>query len=365
MSFSFSSLIRLLVLLAIGSTMVAVGLARLDPTRTHWRFLKPTKYSNVSEYFLDVTDRTPRWLDAESGRVEPFPISDDDVLETASCAPWANEQGQTQAVGRWSSRTKDGPMSMSNDFGLARYTFPGGEMIDHVSTEIVPVTPPCWFPGTRARVLFAGGDGVLYHFAFESDRGPGSSAPPIKAADDHPGTIAWKCKQPGDGSVFISDVTWPEDPKMRGALVVSLRQQVTMPTGSKAFSRTQLWWLKLNNAGTQIVDAGRLVRTDPDGSHGEEVDERSPSVATRPDGSLMLAYLGQRPGQKGWDLRVAPIAIEQDRKVPVVLESEAKLLGEQCLPARPSFSPDGRWVNVIVGPSSIESKVARHSTAGL
>ena len=365
MSFSFSSMIRLIVLLAIGSTMVAVGLSRLDPDRANWRFLKPARFSNVNEYFLDVADRTPRWLDSESGRVEAYPLADDDVLEAASCAPWSNEQGQTQVVGRWSSRTKDGPMSMSNDFGLARYTFPGGEMLDHISTEIVPISPPCWYPGIRARVLFPGGDGLLYHFAFESDPGAGGPPTPVRSADDHPGPIPWRCKRPGEGGVFISDVTWPEDPKMRGALVVALREQLTGPGGSKVFSRTRLWWLKLNSAGTAIVDADRLVVPDVSGSRPVEVDERSPSVTTRPDGSLMLAYLRQRAGQKGWSLHLAPISIDERRGAPVVLESKVKRRGDRCQPAQPTFSPDGRWVNAIADVSSTESHVIRLSTAGL
>src|SRR3954468_14182751 len=166
MSFSFSSLIRLLVLLALGATMMAVGISRLDPPKPAWRVRRPAQYSNINEYFLDVRDRTPRWLDVQTGQVKAQALSDGDVLEVASCAPWVDERGRTQVVGRWSSRTKDGPMSMSQDFGLARYTFPGGEMLDHASPEIVRVGPPCWFPGTRARILFVAGDGMLYHYAF-------------------------------------------------------------------------------------------------------------------------------------------------------------------------------------------------------
>ena len=118
-----------------------------------------------------MADRTPRWLDAETGTVTTFPIEEGDVLEAASCSPWVDEKGRHQVIGRWSSRTKDGPMSMSTDFGLARYMFPSGQLLDHVSTDIVPVGAPSWFPGTRANILFAAGDGNLYKYAFETEAG--------------------------------------------------------------------------------------------------------------------------------------------------------------------------------------------------
>ena len=156
MSFSFSSLIRLIVLLALTATMLAVGLARLDPVRPERRTRCMTRFSNINEYFLDVADRIPRWLDSEDGKIGSHPPEDGDVLEAASCAPWVDEKGHGQVAGRWSSRTRNGSMSVSSDFGLARYTFPGSEMLDHVSTEIVPVGAALLVSGNSSPDLVRG-----------------------------------------------------------------------------------------------------------------------------------------------------------------------------------------------------------------
>ncbi len=357
MSFSFSSLIRLLVLLALGSTMLAVGLSRLDPPGPGWRSRRTPRDFNVNECFLDVTDRTPRWLDSETGRVVSAPLADGDVLEVASSSPWVDEHGHRQVVGRWSSRTKDGPMSMSHDFGLARYTFPGGEKLDQVSTEIVPVGPPCWFPGTRARVLFAAGDGELYRYAFEAEDRQKSDP----ERDPRPSPIAWRCPKPGQGEVFLGDLTWPDDPRLGGCVVASLRLQGPDGRGGRVYSRTQLWWLKLNHAGTHIVDAGRLIVPEP-GADDDGYDERSPSLATRSDGRLALAYLHHRGEIRGWELRVAPVSIDAERHVPSALQSAFRVLAPGCQAAPAAFSPDGRWLTAIVGAHPSVARMKRLAT---
>ncbi len=363
MSFSFSSLIRLLVLLALSTTLLAVGLSRLDPPRPERRTRRTVSHMNINEYFLDVTDRSPRWLDVETGKVVASSLEDGGVLESATCSPWVDEKGHRHVVGRWSSRTKDGPMSMSNDFGLARYTFPGGKMVDQVSTEIVPVGPPCWFPGTGARILFAAGDGMLYHYSFEPEPSLTSVKSEVRP-DAKPMPLTWRCDKPGEGAVYISDVSWPEDPRMGGCVVVSLRDQMISSEGSRRFSRTQLWWLRLNFAGTEIVECGRLlIPGDQDQSDG--FDERSPAVGSLSDGRLVLAYLQQSGARTTWELRVTPIDFEGERRVPVAHASENFLLAERCQPAQPSFSADGRWINAITGPFLPESHITRYSTRGL
>ena len=357
MSFSFSSLIRLMVMLALGSTMVAVGLARLDPPRPTWRARNVAPAFNINEYYVDVTDRTPRWLDAETGRIVEGPLADGDVLEAASCSPWVDDRGHRQVIGRWSSRTEDGPMSMSKDFGLARYTYPGGEPLDHISTEIVPTSSPCWFPGTRARVVFTAGDGKLYRYAFEPQEG----TPIGKGRDPRPTPLTWRCPRPGGGEVFLGDLTWPEDPRLGGCLVVSLRHQGVGGGAPRAFSRTQLWWLKLNHAGTEVVEAGRLIAPAAAAS-ADEFEERSPNVATLPDGRIVLVYLRQRAGGTTWELRVAAIAIEGDRRTPSIAEAATRAVAEHYQAAHPAFSPDGRWLNAIVGDSHRATRTLRVRT---
>jgi len=364
MSFSFSSLIRLLVLLAVGTTILAVGLSRLDPPGPGWRTQRPARFSNINEYFLDVADRTPHWLDSDTGQVAAYPLADGDVLEAASCTPWVDEKGRYQVVGRWSSRTKGGPLSMSKDFGIARYSFPSGEMLDQISTETVPLGPPCWFPGTRARVLFTAGDGMLYHYAFEPEPWRKGIDPEAKR-DPKPKPLAWRCPKPGHGDVFIGDIAWPEDPRMGGCVVASLREQQLAPDGSRMFSRTKLFWLKLNIEGTEIVDIGRLLIADDVEKTEADSDHRSPTVGALADGSLAVAYLRQGVGEAGWQVRVAPIEFEADHQIPKALESRSLLLSSRCQPAHAIFSSDGRWLNAIAGPEIKNCRVVRLSLVGL
>ena len=362
MSFSFSSLIRLLVVMALGSTMLAVGLSKLDPPKPGWRTRREPRYFNINDYYLNVTDRSTRWLDAETGQVRAYAVEDGDILEAASCSPWVDEKGLRQVAGRWSSRTNDGAMSVSTDFGLARYSFPGGQLLDHVSTEIVPVGPPCWFPGTRASILFAAGDGELYHYSFEQNP-PTQESDPAARRDLEPKPLKWRCPKPGVGKVYLSDITWPEDPRMGGCVVVSLRDQTEETKAAHTFTPTRLWWLKLNLAGTEIVEAGQLVVPDTAGSSTNPCDERSPTVGTLADGSLAVAYMYQQDKSRGWELRLAPIELEGDRHVPKALESRSRRLASNCLPSHPSFSADGSWLNTIVEVSYSIGRLARLSIA--
>lgn len=297
-------------------------------------------------------------MDVETGTLTPLPVADGDVLEAASCSPFVDERGQRQVVGRWTSRTKDGPLSISHDFGLARYTFPGGEALDRVSTGIVPVGPPCWFPGTRARVLFAACDGALYHLAFEPRPAPLREAGSGPGGGGRPRPVTWRCPMPGSGAVYMNDLSWPVDPRMGGRVVVGLRVQRSPTVGPRSFAPTRLWWLALNHAGTEIVDAGPLVNAEG-GGHATEFEERSPTVGTLPDGRMVLAYLRRESASIGWVLRLAPIRIESDGRAPVVLESSGRALADRCQPAHPAPSTDGRWLNVVVGGGSPEGRIRR------
>lgn len=365
MSFSFSSLIRLLVLLALGTTMLAIGLSRLNPPWPSLRTRSALRYSNVNEHFLNGPDRTPHWLDAQTGQIFPESPDDGGILEIASSSPWIDEKGRTQVVGRWSSRTPGSLKSVSSDFGLARYTFPRGEMIDHITTEVVPVSPPCWYPGTSARVLFAAGDGMLYHYAFEPDHWQQEGIDPAVRPEAGPRRLLWQCPTPGEGKIFISDLNWSTDPRMTGCLVVALREQVSSPDGNRSFSQTQLWWLKLNFAGTEVVKCGRLLSYDKAGSSSRAIDIRTPTIGTLADGRLALAYLTRREGDNpGWELRAAPILFDSDHQTPRANELASVLIYPRCHPCQPTFSPDGKWLNFLTSEDMKMGRVGRISTKG-
>ena len=359
-TFSFSSLTRLAVLLAVVATAAAVGVSRLDPARPASRSPRPATTVNINDYLLRVTDRQPRWLDSETGEVKVTPIVADDVLEVASCSPWVDDNGDRQMVGRWSNRTANGTQTVNHAFGLARYSFPGCRVLDRVATEVVPVSPPCWFPGTSARILFVAGDGLLYHFAFEGEGQAGDAAAAF--ADPAPIPVAWACPRPGGGEVHVCDVSWPDDPRLGGRLLASMRTTVVDPGGARSYSRSRLYWLQLDPAGTQVVAAGPLVDHDANRSAGPECDERSPTVAVLPDGSLGLAFTQLVEGESSWTTRLGALRVEADGRPVAAPSSTARVVAQRSQAAPLAFSADGRFLNVLIGDRGQTESIARIAT---
>ena len=99
MTFSFSSMIRLVVLLAVGSTILAVAVSRLDPPKPAQRFPRPVTHFDINDFFLNVSDHQSRWLDSETGKMTMLPFLDDDILEAGSSSPWVDESGRHQVLG--------------------------------------------------------------------------------------------------------------------------------------------------------------------------------------------------------------------------------------------------------------------------
>ncbi len=362
MTFSFGSMLRLAILLAVGCTILAVGVSRLDPPKVVKRYPRPVVHYNINDFFLRVQDRDPRWIDAETGGMTVSSVVANDVLEAASCSPWVDETGHHQAVGRWSNRTLQGPNTISHEFGLARFSFPDGRILNQISSEMYPVSPPCWFPGTKARVLFAAGDGKLYRYAFESENpttAPGESTEPV---DPAPVPLIWNAPKPDGGNTVVCEVAWPEDARMGGRLVVSMRVHEQDADGTRRFSKTQLWWLKLNHSGTQIIEAGPLVNHDVAGSRASQFDERSPIVAGLPDGSLGLAYTKQVEGSPDWSVCLAQLTTDADHHLVPSLESKTQVMTTRSHPAPLAFSSDGKWLNALVGDTESDETVVRFPT---
>ena len=152
---------------------------------------------------------------------------------------------------------------------------------------------------------------------------------------------------------------------MAGGIVAALREQETSPAGLKSYSRTQLWWLKVNFAGTEVVEAVRLLHEDDSRNSLDSIDLRCPSVGTLADGRLALAYLSQCFGTAGWDLKVTPIELVGDQQTPKAVSSSSIVVSSKCQPSQPMFSPDGRWLNCLTGEEMKKSRVGRISTVGL
>jgi hypothetical protein len=281
-------------------------------------------------------------LDVDTGALTRQHLPQADVLEHASSSPWRDARGRVHVVGLWRGGRGHEKLPM----GLARYALPGGEAIDRVATDIVPSTPPCWFPDRSSRVLFTGRDGKLYRLAFDDALRdlPGGS----EGGKAVPHRVDWGCARPGNGPVLISDPEWPAEPRFAGTILVALTMYGN-DTPDQERERTRLWWLALDPEGTAIVAAGRLIApAPPDALEAAIAKERHPAVAVLPDGGLALAYLARSEPDMTVCLRVARVDVDPSSGQPHVDPAESVELVRDCLVSPPMFSTDGRSVSVLM-----------------
>jgi len=344
MRFSLTSLIRLLVALMLGSTAAAIGVSRLAGPAEARRVPRAPEYVGLNAFVLTPGFPGSYWLERDRGRIISPDLAGGDALDYASLSPWRDDRGRAQAVGRWS-----GPLrvdSGAQESGLIRATFPDGEVLDRVATDLLPIGAPCWYPGTTARVLFAAGDGALYRFAFESgpDAGPGRGE-----RDERPRRIGWRVETPGRRPVYIADPHWPSDARFGRLLFVALRE-IEPGGGRPRMTRTRLWWLRLDDDGGAIEGAGRLI---PPGAGPEagDVEERFPTVGIGPDGRPILGYL-RKVGDAPWELHAVPIAADPAGRRPPVVVGPGTKLADCCLPSAPALSTDGRWISAVTSDAS-------------
>jgi hypothetical protein len=353
--------VRPAAFLMAGLTAVAVALGRGAPEAAAVHHRQPVRYHAINWYLFQQNDPTPRLLDAETGRLERVVFPDSGCLEYASCSPWRDDRGQVQFVGRWNeaSGRSPGKLGLRQDLGLglglARYTYPGRQMLDRVTLDVVSGSVPCWSPGLSPVIVFAATDGRLYRYAFDEKREGRYDA---GGDANRPLPLAWRCAPPGNGRVWIGDPIWPTDPRLGGKLVVALR---TGDSGDpeRAFSRSGLWWLRLNRDCTEIEDAGRLTDPAPD------VEEHWPALASTAGGGPTLAFLIRREGQPGWRLRLAPVAIDRESGAPRADRPIVALPDEAYLPTPPIFSPDGRWVHIFSGTEHSPARLNRLSVGAI
>ena len=238
-------------------------------------------------------------------------------------------------VAQWVSFEGRGIDALPSGAGIARYSIPDGEVLDRVPLESPPTSPPCWYPGTEARVLYAAGDGWLYHYNFdEPGDGPGQDG------GNRASSAGLAGPPPGLETVVFFHPTWPTDPRLRGRLIVSLSGLEGSGKGSR-FTPAKLWWLQLDPGGTTVEAAGRL--TVP-GADDEGLDERRPEVTTTPDGGLVLSYRACPRGAIGGQPRLATIAFDPATHVPIALLTAPDAPAEGGPPIAPRSSADGRQV---------------------
>jgi hypothetical protein len=333
------SITRVIVIGVLVLNVVAIGLGRMLAGLPSWRRLQPAKQVAINSYIMGDSGPGLVYLDLETGRRERLALPEGDLVDEASWSPWHDEECRSQLVGRWVNRTGEGTMRLGREFGLARYSFPDGEVLDQVSCAVVPNSPPCWLPGTQARILYAANDGSLYRFDFEGAKGEGAT---LSGRDGTPRPVLWKHGRPGAGGVSMRDPFWPVDARFRNRIIVSLACEHVQTEG-RTWSPNELWWLELNQDATVIENAGRIsdvVRaTEP------RRTVRYPVVGRNGDGGLQIAFLSREERQGFWDVQVAPIDVSGP--APIADVGHARLVAEHCHPAVPFLSEDGRWATCV------------------
>jgi hypothetical protein len=356
MKLSLSSCFRLVVALGVLSIITAIMISRLSPRPCRLRVMSNPTWAVLNGHHFLASNSAPLILDLTTGDCRKLESRDGDNLEYAMFSPWRDEQGNAQVVGRWHRRHGDEGDMLCEDFGLARYSFPDGEVLDRIPTDAIPSGRPCWFPGTSARILFASGDGQLFRFSFE-DSSDGYSL----GCEDMttPRVLPWKSDVPGDGAVFLKDPFWSTDPRLGRKLIAAVSYR-RIDGGRAFFLSSEIWWLELSPDATSIVDSGRLTRPERSGEHR---DEFMPSVSTAPDGTILMAYLTRSEGRQNVEMRIVPIEFGASTDHPIARASESVRIAQNCSSSPPVFSADGRWIYGLIRPEKASAHIERFSVA--
>jgi hypothetical protein len=351
MRFSLTALVRLALLVAVASTVLAIEVARFARAGLHERFAPGSRLVGINGLLFPGADYNARFVDPKNGAIGRLRLPPGACLDNVAISPWRDEAGASLVVGRWHRESGAKGEELLTELGLACYTYPQGEEVARVSSDVVPQSGTCWYRGDENRVLFAAADGQLYHMSFGANRRAGVEP---ATDEDEPELLRWAVAPPGEGPVLIREPYWPS--RLAGfdrTLVVSLRY-LRPGVPDEGFTPAEIWWLRLDAAGTSIVAAGRL--TVP--TQEEARDECAPSVAETP-GGLVLAYVSMQPATGHRNLRIAPVGLDSRSGVPRADTLRGIVLTEGCAEAAAAFSPDGRRVFALVHPNQLEARVER------
>ncbi len=364
MRFSMTALITFVVLAFLGSSAIAVGVTRMAPSPRGIRVPCEVVHVGLKGTYFEVGSRRTRWLDTRTGCLDSLNLDENESLDDASTSPWRDEWDHFQVVGRWSARPGSGRQGC--EMGLARFSFPDGRLINLVETETLPVGPPCWLPGSRARVVFAAADGQLYQFAFE---GPSDAPRNEVSPDERPRPLEWRSRPPDLEGGFVSDPCLPANKRFNNILFVSHTKLVSSGRRSR-FAKGRIWWLRLSDDGHAIEEGGPLF----DSSDGS-VEMRFPTVGTDQAGGAVLAYLCRIEGGP-WQLRTHSLTTDPVSRVPLVANDSDDSYQAACRPSSPVYSSNGRDIFVLESrhvpsyvvlriPLQVPSKAGRFLSAAL
>lgn len=334
------SLVSRLIRWPIYGSVVLFGLAAAVG---HWIAPEEERRPALSVPAPIVTASGSAWfVDPEHGVAERF-VSDAPRLEQAAVSPWQDGWRTRQVVGRWIETTGEGNQRVQSASGLARLSYPDGGVIDRFETDVLPGGPPCWTSPTGDVVVFASTGGRLYRFAFTGSRhrlaidGRDPGPIPVGRAEDAPEIDE------------LHDLSRPYGTGCAGLYLASVKRPGRRPRETCQ----EIWWLRLDAEGMEVLDGGRLTEA----SEGSGIVERFPVLGRGPAGELLLAYLSKRPSAADWSLRVAPVAIETaGGGAPIRVTGPTRELGGNCAASPPTFRPDGRSLLVVAAEGGLTER---------
>lgn len=349
MKTSLTAFIRLTTFAGVGLVAIAVGLGSHNGARRAVANTGSRTPAPALSYVATANNHAVRLLDAQTGHEVRIDFPENLVVDQVSCAPWQDGDGHRRMIGRWQKFRGRGTDAIGDDFGLALMQYPDGRCLMQVRTDILPVTPPCWFPDSATRVLFAAGDGRLYHYDFaaeEDTTGLMSRAPE---------PVRWEV--PGENEpALILDPSWSPADVPGGILLATISRNLS--TGKRA-AEGEIWWLKLDDTGSRVVQAGRLT-TPVDERDGETHEEARAMICGTAAGDLTLMYQSRRAGTIDWQLRIARVTRPGDSPAPTVGPASEIDPGPRVGQlGNFAMSGDGRWIYAIRRNWGMEAEVRR------
>lgn len=323
--------------LALLATVLAVVLSRINPPTPTVRTPRTVPLAVGPETVAELSPPKTIIFDPETGLADPSASKVGMDLYHASGSPWKDERGRSQMVGVLSGLPQGG----SGEPALVRTSLPDGGLFDRLPMESLPAGRPCWSPDRSARILFVDSRSRLVRVDFEER--------PNRRGELRPTTVRWRSEVAGSDGLLGGDISWPDQPSLKGRILVSVSPRSTAG-GVSRLELDQIWWLQLDPESTEIVAAGRLTRAEvPDDGL---TSERCPVIGTDVGGRLLLAYLQRRTHdlRSHWRLKVVPIVIRPDSGALTVLDAESRTLCERCVATTPSFSADHRWLRCLTWP---------------
>ncbi len=354
--------------LALGAG--ALGVGTLEPDATHF-FVPEPALKDVVEVGIVGNPRTyqHRIVDRVSGSDLPIQLPDGEHWGLLSVSPWRDEEGKLEVVGRWTNYHADaGDQAFC---GLAIMKLPDGTVTRRIALDVLPTGRPCLLPGRRGEVLFPTGDGQLYRCSLTAkseafDTTPGDSTDRSSHVHGAVRPVEWACDRPGARAVFLNDPFWSADARVANLVLVSLNAQ-EVRDGHAVFLPPRLWWLRMNDAGDQILSAGPLTKARGSDPTQRGRHERFPTLIASADGGLRVAYLGRGQSERSWRLHSADLVLDGSTGEPVPFPTEnspgnegAALAGAPLL-----ASADGRRVFALNSTGQIATLVADNQSARL